>query len=147
MSTRKPPRPPLLAGLLIGVSISAAAVWWQAPLRVIDGDTVERGWRIRIEPARYRLAGIDAPETRGAKCQSERALGKAATERLRALVAGGDVSLATLVAKDKYGRGVASLSLGRRDVGEQLIAEGLARPYSGRSKRASWCLDPAASER
>jgi endonuclease YncB( thermonuclease family) len=106
---------------------------------VVDGDTIDWGWRLKIESARYRLAVIDTPETRGARCAEERALGKQAAERLRSLVAAGDVTLRVDDASDKYRRQIASLSHGGHDVGETLISEGLARPYSGRGKRGSWC--------
>ena len=133
-------RPPILIGALTGALLSAALVAHQATPRAVDGDTIDWGWRLRLEPARYRLAGIDTPETRGAKCAEEKARGKAATERLRRLLAGGSVSLSVQRARDKYGRGVASLSHDGRDVSETLIAEGLARRYDGRTRRASWCL-------
>jgi len=129
----------LILGALAGAAVSAAVVVRQAELRVIDGDTIDWGWRLRLEPARYRLAGIDTPETRGAKCAEERSRGKAAAERLRRLVAGGSVSLSVQRARDKYGRGVASLTHDGRDVSETLVAEGLARPYDGRTRRAGWC--------
>jgi micrococcal nuclease len=132
-------KPPLLLALAAGALLSAAAVNATSELRVVDGDTIDWGWRLKLEKARYRLAGIDAPETRGARCASERALGKAAAERLRRLVAGGGVVLATQATRDKYARQVAALSQGGHDVGETLIAEGLARPYTGRTQRAPWC--------
>lgn len=137
----------LLLALLAGAALSAAAVNLTAPVRVIDGDTFAWGWRLRLEPARYRLAGIDAPETRGARCPEERSLGKAAAERLRRLLAGGGVVMATQVARDKYARGIASLSLGGHDLSDALIAEGLARPYTGRGRRLPWCAPTALSPR
>ncbi|MGE0022132.1 MAG: thermonuclease family protein, partial [Hyphomicrobium sp.] len=139
-------KPHTLLALAVGAALSAAAVNATSELRIIDGDTVALGWRIRLEEARYRLAGIDAPETRGARCPNERALGTKAALRLRELVAGGNAVLATKAAKDKYGRQIASLSQNGHDVGETLIAEGLARPYDGRSRRAGWCVSPTGDK-
>ena len=129
---------PILA-LLAGAALSAAVVQRTTPIRVVDGDTIVWGWRIRIEPARYRLAGFDAPETRGAHCPEERSLGKKAALRLAALVAGGGASLSTQVARDKYGREIASLSLRGEDAGAVLEREGLAHAYTGRGRRPGWC--------
>jgi len=139
--------PSLLLALLAGAALSAAIVNATSELRIVDGDTIDLGWRLRLERARYRLAGIDTPETRGARCPGERSRGKAAAERLRSLVAGGGLSLSVHHARDRYGRGVASLTRGGQDVGRTLIDEGLARPYDGRSRRKSWCHDPAAPAR
>ncbi|MBW8285754.1 MAG: thermonuclease family protein [Rhizobium sp.] len=38
---------------------------------------------------------------------------------------------------DKYGRTLAQLSVGNRDLGDILVAEGLARRWTG--KRQPWC--------
>jgi endonuclease YncB( thermonuclease family) len=137
--TRSRRRPPILLALIAGAALSALVVSATQELHVVDGDTFDAGWQIRLERARYRLAGVDTPETRGAKCAEERALGKAAAKRLRALLAGGNVSVKVVKGRDKYARGVASLTRDGHDVAETLIAEGLARPYSGRTRRAGWC--------
>ena len=57
-------------------------------IEVIDGDTV------RFNGVPYRSVGFDTPE-RGdkARCDDERRRAKAATTRLRALVASGDAQL------------------------------------------------------
>lgn len=39
--------------------------------------------------------------------------------------------------KDRYGRTLATIEVNGRDVGKIMIAEGLARPWTG--KRRSWC--------
>ncbi len=51
-------------------------------VRVIDGDTV----RLFNMAPNVRLVGFNAPETRRAKCDSERQLGDQATRRVRDLV-------------------------------------------------------------
>lgn len=110
-------------------------------IRVVDGDTVDR-WFLR-----FRLAGFDAPEIRKAKCPEERAAGRAAAQRLRELLsAASSVRLApTQWRLDTWGRVVARLEVDGRDVATLMIAEGHARPYDGRSKRAGWCAGAAVA--
>ena len=104
-----------------------------ARIYVIDGDTID------IDGNRYRLLGFDTPETVRAQCESERARGNAATERLRALVAGGmQIELAARAQQDRYGRTLARLYVDGNDVGDVLIEEGLARRYDG-GTRQGWC--------
>src|SRR5262245_45904762 len=114
---------------------------------VVDGDT------IRIAGETFRLVGFDAPETYRAQCPSERELGNRATFRLRQLVAGGGLELERVAcacrpgtegtARCNYGRSCGVLTVRGRDVGEVLIAEGLARSYiCGRTAcppRQTWC--------
>jgi endonuclease YncB( thermonuclease family) len=117
-------------------------------LRVIDGDTVEADGRV------VRLVGFDAPETgNGARCAAERALAARATSRLRQLAGRSDARL-TLVpcacrpgtegtSSCNYGRACGTLRANGRDVGDTLIAEGLARRYVCEAtrcpRRGSWC--------
>lgn len=101
-------------------------------LRVIDGDTfVWHGETVRI-------ANIDAPELHGAKCESELALAIKATERLTMLLTNQPFELVRLARKDKYGRTLATVVVGKVDIGAQLVHEGLARPWRGR--RYPWCI-------
>ena len=99
---------------------------------VVDGDTLYlRGQKIRI-------AGIDAPETHDFDCPLEQALGNRATGRLQELLNGGSLTLASIERdRDRYGRLLRDVSVDGRDVGDTLIAEGLARPYRGRKE--DWC--------
>ena len=76
--------------------------------RVIDGDTFETA--SRKNP--IRLANVDAPE------KGERG-GTTATRALRGLIAGETVSVDT-VARDKYGRAVANVKVGRRSVNKAM---------------------------
>lgn len=103
------------------------------PVTVVDGDTV------RSAGVTYRLANIDAPETGGrARCDSEAALGAAATQRARGLVAEADVVAVVPTGRtDRYGRVVARVEVDGRDLGEVLMEEGLAQPWRGR--RGQWC--------
>lgn len=72
--------------------------------RVIDGDTFETS--SRKNP--IRLANVDAPE------KGERGAVKA-TNELKKLIQGQEVSVDT-VARDKYGRAVANVKVGRKSV-------------------------------
>ena len=96
---------------------------------VHDGDTV---W---IEGEKIRLADIDTPELDG-KCAYERRLALRARNRLKALLNAGPFDISRS-GKDRYGRTLAILHRGGRSIGDQLVAEGLARTWSGR--REPWC--------
>lgn len=102
---------------------------------VLDGDTVELICGTARETA--RLQGFDTPETRDARCEAERALGKRATQRLRELVAGARPGIADL-GQDKYRRRLIRLRLDGQDIAATMIAEGLAVAYDG-GKRIDWC--------
>ncbi|HVI97585.1 MAG TPA: thermonuclease family protein [Sphingomonas sp.] len=99
---------------------------------VVDGDTF---W---IDGEKIRVADIDAPETHPPRCAEEARLGKAATERLRALLNAGPV---TLVAADRdvdrYGRKLRIVERDGHSLGAMLVSEGLAREWGGR--REPWC--------
>ena len=78
----------------------------------IDGDT------LAIGNERIRLVGYDTPETYRAKCSFEKALGDAATARLRALIGSGlIVDLTILPGRDRYGRLLGRLAAGGDSVG------------------------------
>ena len=101
-------------------------------LRVIDGDTVEAeidlGFQVSLT-ATLRLAGIDTPEVRG----PERIEGRAATEYLELLLnklAGSEREVTVHTHRDrtgKYGRYLAELMVGTRNLNEALVAAGHAR--------------------
>ena len=104
----------------------AAASLLRGRAEVSDGDT------LRIGAERIRIFGIDAPEA-GQSCDSGAkgawACGAAATARLRELI--GDRPVTCLPRdRDRYGRLVATCRVGRLDLGERLVAEGLARAYT-----------------
>lgn len=104
-------------------------------LRVVDGDAVEDTRTGTV----YRLENIDTPETGDrARCNAERALGARASEAARSLISNAiAVDLHPTGRTDSYGRVIALLTLDGRDLGEILIADGLARPWRGR--REPWC--------
>lgn len=112
---------------------------------VIDGDTVA----LPGNPAeRIRIYNIDAPETRNAHCEAELTAGLKAKERLAQLLRGGPVTVDRCEPSgrctDFYGRTLARLSAGGRDLGGVLVSEGRALPWStGAAARAArtayWC--------
>ncbi|WP_430439055.1 thermonuclease family protein [Shinella sp.] len=105
------------------------------PLRttcVVDGDTI---W---MDGVKIRIADIDTPEIGEPKCESERALGHRAKNRLRELLNTGPFELAASGRdEDKYGRKLRVVVRDGRSLGDQLVSEGLARTWSGR--REPWC--------
>jgi len=115
-----------------GWTAGAAMEFCRGPVRVtcvVDGDTV---W---IEGEKIRLADIDAPEPGGA-CEAERVTAARAAGRLARLLREGGYVIERS-GRDTYGRTLATISIGGRSVGAILVAEGLARPWSGRRER--WC--------
>ncbi len=142
------------AGLLIGLLCWQALRFWSmpypmpttapvaamdrsapltGPVHVIDGDTFDYGG------TRVRVADIDTPEVRG-QCPYETRLAARATQRMRALLAAGPFELRPLSSgrdEDRYGRKLRIVTRGGRSLGDVLVAEGLARTWSGR--REPWC--------
>ena len=108
-------------------------------LSVTDGDTFRARipvWdNVEVVTA-VRVRGIDTPEIKG-KCPAEKAAALAAKARLAELL-NGPVQLSH-VDPDKYaGRVDADVTVNGQSVAAVLIAEGLARPYTG-GARQGWC--------
>lgn len=99
---------------------------------VVDGDTF---W---IAGRKIRIADIDTPETPGSQCSAEATLGERATRRLQALLNAGVFSLRRVGwDRDRYGRSLRLVMRDGRSIGAVLVAEGLARPWTG--SRQPWC--------
>jgi micrococcal nuclease len=99
---------------------------------VVDGDTFWMGGE------KIRIADIDTPETHPPRCTREAELGAAATRRLHALLNAGPMTLAAADRDtDKHGRKLRIVTRGGRSLGDVLVAEGLARRWTGR--RQPWC--------
>ncbi len=168
-----PPRAPAGAARLprwVGILALAALVVGGAPralgagdrlagplpaqvVSVLDGDTLEvrvHIWLGQDLSTRVRLAGIDAPELKG-KCDRERDLARRARAyllaRLDPAAAGaGTVRLREIRYGKFAGRVLARVeTLDGTDLGQGLLAAGLARPYDG-CRRASWCEAAATAE-
>jgi endonuclease YncB( thermonuclease family) len=134
-----------LAGIAAALMPAAAAESLAGPYaalveRVIDGDSLEARvviWLGQEVRTTVRLAGVDTAELRG-PCPAAREIATAAKAFLAARVEGGSVTL-TGVEADKFGgRVVAHVTdAAGDDLGEALVAAGLARRYDGR--RPDWC--------
>ncbi len=114
-----------MLGLLLALTFTA-----------VNGDTLTAGAET------IRILNIDAPETRNAKCDAERRLGHVAKRRLQELLDAGDVVVTRGDGNrmtDRYGRTLARISAQGQDIGERLVDEELARPWTGR--RRSWCAE------
>ena len=100
---------------------------------VVDGDTF---W---LDGEKVRVADIDTPEVSQPRCAAERALGDRATNRLVTLLNEGPFELAKVGDKDKdqFGRKLRVVLRSGHSLGDQLVAEGLARSWTGR--REPWC--------
>ena len=100
---------------------------------VLDGGTILYAGR------KVRLADIDAPAIADARCDAERSRGGDAKLRLREILNEGDVTLAS--AKNGSARragAVPHLVLRNgQSIGQRLVKEGFARPWTGRHQ--SWC--------
>lgn len=115
----------------IVAAVICAATCQPAELRIWDGDT------FRIGAEAVRIVNIDTPEIGDkARCDAEERLAELAKARLVELLAGQDVEILR-DGRDKYGRTLAVVRVGARDVGDALVAEGLARTWTGR--REPWC--------
>jgi len=107
-----------------------------ANFTVTDGDTIRLG-----DGTRVRLVGFNTPEKFEPMCANEGRLGNRASERLRELVGQAKSTNVSLVAcsckpgtegtrKCNYGRSCGKLEVDGRNVGQILISEGLAVPFT-----------------
>lgn len=107
---------------------------------VVDGDTA---W---IGGVKVRIADIDAPETHPPRCRREARLGDRATRRLAELLSAGPFQMRAVGRdEDRYGRKLRVLTRRGRSIGDQLVAEGLARTWDGR--RRPWCQQTRPASR
>jgi endonuclease YncB( thermonuclease family) len=98
---------------------------------IIDGDT------FHYAGEKIRIADIDTPEVRG-RCAYETQLAARATRRMDELLHQGPFELQRIDRdEDRYGRKLRVVTRGGRSLGDQLVAEGLARTWTGR--REPWC--------
>ncbi len=147
--------------LLSSLAAPATAVAQVATgtIRVIDGDTLDVG-RMRV-----RLYGIDAPEA-NQTCQTEQGLdwrcGDWVSREVRAQYQGRQARCEAMDT-DRYGRMVARCLVEGRDIGQDLVAQGLAFAYrryamdydltekqAAVAQRGLWAMhvqDPAAFRR
>jgi endonuclease YncB( thermonuclease family) len=100
---------------------------------VVDGDTF---W---FEGQKIRIADIDTPEVNRPQCGAEKALGDRATNRLVVLLNEGPFEMTPIGSRDEdqFGRKLRVIVRDGRSIGDQLVAEGLARTWTG--QREPWC--------
>jgi hypothetical protein len=114
-----------------GSTRAEAPAYYSGTVRVIDGDTFE------LDGERIRIADIDTPELKG-RCAAETALAARATARMSELLSEGPFELGAVGPdQDRYGRKLRIVIRDGRSVGDRLVAEGLARTWTGR--REPWC--------
>lgn len=120
--------------VLSGAPSSAATVG------VIDGDTLSIG------SERVRLWGIDAPEMSQTCYRHDVAFecGRAARQALLQIIRGRDVTC-TPVARDRYGRTVASCRAAGDDLGSEMARAGWALDYARYSGRR-YAADQTAAQ-
>lgn len=99
---------------------------------IVDGDTI---W---LEGHNLRLESYDTPEPYNDICggRAEVELAHRASARLRELLNQNPFTVETN-GKDRYGRTLATIRIGGRDVGDILMSEGLARRWP--NGREFWC--------
>lgn len=131
----------IIATLPLAAPCLAGTVTVDELVRVYDGDTITvdiAEWPPVVgDDISIRVRGLDTPEIRG-KCDSEKAMARAARDRLREMLEGAESIELVDYERGKYFRLVATVMADGKDVAETLIGEGLARPYDG-GKRESWC--------
>ena len=118
----------LTGALMLGWALPVGAAATKQSFANYDGDTFR---------ATFRIENIDTPEIKGA-CAAEKALAERARAYTEAWLAKGHVVIRQ-TGVDRYKRVLARVSRETtgEDLGEALIAAGLARPWKGR--REKWC--------
>ncbi|NIY77272.1 thermonuclease family protein [Thalassospira sp. HF15] len=135
-----------IATILTSIAADAACYDW--PLRdyrgnyAYDGDTIYvalPGLPAEIAKMSVRVRGVDTPEIRG-KCESEKQLAQQARDYARQrLKSARSVQFCEPEWGRYGGRVVASVRIDGSPLDLELINQGLARPYDGKTKRQPWC--------
>ena len=133
----------LLGGVFLGLTVvfipsgeydaDAAVAKVEDPwaVAITDGDT------FRYHGQKIRIADIDTPEVNG-RCAYESELAARATARMEELLTAGPFEMHAVERdEDRYGRKLRVVTRDGASLGEQLVAEGLARTWTGR--REPWC--------
>jgi endonuclease YncB( thermonuclease family) len=130
--------------LLLALGLNAALPA-PAPAETIDGGraVIIDGETVAFGSERIRIENIDAPETRGSRCERELVAGLRAKERLAQLLRRGPVQI-DRSGEDRYRRTLARLRTAAGDIGEVLVREGLVLPWrEGAEAREArlrrWC--------
>jgi micrococcal nuclease len=116
----------VLAVGLLPSDASQAESYMATILRVIDGDTVDARVELGLETSRVvrlRLDGMDAPELKTAR-------GVEVASELRGMLEG-QMARVEILRKEKYGRYLAVIWLGDKNVNAWMISTGRAVEYHG----------------
>ena len=113
---------------------------------VTDGDTIrassiDLGFSVFLQNRSIRIAKIDTPESRinlkkYPERTKEKELGLLAKAKLKEWLVG-DITIKSY-GPDKYGRILADVYCEKGNIADLLIAEGLAVPYDGGTKKHKW---------
>jgi endonuclease YncB( thermonuclease family) len=136
------------AVILLSGGLPAIAACYDWPLRdyrgnyAYDGDTIYvaiPGLPDEIANMSVRVRGVDTPEMRG-KCESEKQLAQRARDYARERLKSATSVQFCEPEWGRYGgRVVASVRIDGSPLDLELINQGLARPYDGKTKRQPWC--------
>lgn len=142
----------LCPGTLTAGPASAAEDGWRSVagpvsariVRIVDGDTLvvdAHPWPGHAVRVSVRLRGIDTPERRS-RCAGERLAAEQARGQLERLLAGfSTIALVNVSGGKYYGRVLADLQAGNRDIATAMLQSGLARPYEGGRRAKFACTD------
>jgi endonuclease YncB( thermonuclease family) len=125
---------PRLPTLLLALCVVSGGAHARTDCRAIDGDTITCG-KIHI-----RIVNVDTPELGAhARCPAEAELAERARRFTAEQLAGSKVEIRPDPKRphDRYGRTLARVTVDGIDLGEALVAAGLAREWDGR--RRPWC--------
>ena len=131
----------LVTSILLALLCPACAAEERRQIYWSDGDSG------RFQGKKFRLHGVDAPETGGvgsyggAKCEYERELGYAAKEDVVEFTRGKLVQVYRDYGEDRYGRLVVDLSVNGQDLAMQMINRGVLKrwDYDGGEPKPNWC--------
>lgn len=114
----------VMLALLLACTTASAERWRGRVVKVADGDTVTV---LRDgEPVKIRLEGVDTPE-------KKQAFGQAAKRFTLRLVGGKTVEVEGL-SKDKYGRTLGRITVGKKRLDHELLRAGMAWHYKHYNK-------------
>jgi endonuclease YncB( thermonuclease family) len=108
--------------LLTAAMIAASAVAQAAVVDVLSGDV------IRIDRNDWRIANIDAPSLTSL-CPDERQVAVLAQAKLAEFVGQGEMEIRPTGQRDPMTRAMAFVRINGEDVGEKMIATGLAQRH------------------
>ncbi len=136
------------AAVTLITSLPAIAACYDWPLReyrgnyAYDGDTIYvaiPGLPDEIANMSVRVRGVDTPEMRG-ECDSEKQLAQMARDYARQRLKSATSVQFCEPEWGRYGgRVVASVRIDGSPLDLELINQGLARPYDGKTKHQPWC--------